>query len=148
MQKTEQARQLELLERINAEVSMNITAFDIDDAETLYDDEEDSYYLHLHFSKGRTSCTTTITHDGQLINYSSKIPRILLGSLHNVITRTMNTLRFGELYAWADMRGSNLKTTTSLSYKVLLLPEKKSARYFEARRVEVKLPLVCVLNGS
>lgn len=46
------------------------------------------------------------------------------------------------------MRGSNLKTTTSLSYKVLLLPEKKSARYFEARRVEVKLPLVCVLNGS
>lgn len=99
MQKTEQARQLELLERINAEVSMNITAFDIDDAETLYDDDEESYYLHLHFSKGETSCTTTITHDGQLINYSSNIPRILLGSLHNVITRTMNTLRFGELYA-------------------------------------------------
>ena len=43
MQESEQKRQLELLGVIKAELERDISAFDTEDAETVYDKEEDAF---------------------------------------------------------------------------------------------------------
>lgn len=99
MEEPEQKRQLELLGAIKAELERDISAFDIEDAETVYDKEEDAFYLTMYFGKGEKVFSAVVTHDGQLINYSSNIPKILIANIHNILIRTMNQVRFGEIYA-------------------------------------------------
>ena len=99
MEESEQKRQLELLGVIKAELERDISAFDTEDAETVYDKEEDAFYLTMYFSKGEKVFSAVVTHDGQLINYSSNIPKILIANIHNILIRTMNQVRFGEIYA-------------------------------------------------
>ena len=124
MEESEQKRQLELLGVIKAELERDISAFDTEDAETVYDKEEDAFYLTMYFGKGEKMFSAVVTHDGQLINYSSNIPKILIANIHNILIRTMNQVRFGEIYAWT-VRGVKLKKgyfpNLQMQYQVLVL---------------------------
>ena len=98
MEESEQKRQLELLGVIKAELERDISAFDTEDAETVYDKEEDASISPCISAKEK-DVFAVVTHDGQLINYSSNIPKILIANIHNILIRTMNQVRFGEIYA-------------------------------------------------
>jgi hypothetical protein len=83
MTKTEQERQVELLDMLQEQYEESISNFALDHTEDLNDEDYDQVVRTMYFSRGDKQCWIVLTPYGQIRSTSKSSPKDLIVQISN-----------------------------------------------------------------